>query len=90
MKLLFWLFTFYISAECFAAFWRMDGGDKFCRLAKYLIALTVPIVGLVVVYIKPNCILGWWLLPDVAVALFLWPTTYARFTGGFKNRIGDK
>jgi hypothetical protein len=30
-----------------------------------------------------------WVVPDIAIALFLWPTTYARATGRFQNRIGD-
>lgn len=76
----------------------MNHGDRFCRLAKYITACVVPFVGVGLCYVLPlvmpkipflNWFLSFWLIPDLALSLFLWPTTYARFTGGFKNRIGD-
>jgi len=89
--LIHWLFAVYITTECFLCFYRMDRGDKFCRLFKYVLAVSVPFFGLAMCYLQPNMPHKMdWLLADLSIALFLWPTTYARFTGGFKNRIGDR
>lgn len=89
-KLCMWLFAIYICVECFIQFYKMDRGDKFCRLAKYVTAVGVGFYGVVIAHAVIYQAAFWvWLLPDVAVALFLWPTTYARATGRFKNRIGD-
>lgn len=91
LTLIHWLFAIYIAVECFLCFYRMDRGDRFCRLAKYVVAVVVPFFGLGMCYLQQGLeFIAWWLMPDLAIALFLWPTTYARFTGGFKNRIGDK
>lgn len=98
LTLAHWLFAIYIAVECFICFDRMNRGDRFCRMAKYTIAVIVPFIGLALCYILPliipikiivNLALAIWLIPSLAISLFLWPTTYARFTGGFKNRIGD-
>lgn len=89
-NLIFWLFAIYITIECFVAFYKMDVGDKLCRLAKYSCACSVGLMGVVInvlMFSNPICL--FWLLPDIAISLFLWPTTYARFTGKFSNRIGD-
>lgn len=84
----FWL---YIVTEAFICFWRMHLGDKTCRLLKYLVAAIVPCVGVgLYAFHTSKLIVALWVIPDLAVALFFWPTTYARFTGGFKNRIGDR
>jgi len=85
--ILFWV---YIVIECCICFWRMHRGDKWCRLAKYVTAAVVPSMGVGIYLLCPFKILSaLWLVPDLFVALFFWPTTYARFNGGFKNRIGD-
>lgn len=88
LLILFWL---YIVTECFICFWRMHRGDKLCRLAKYVMACVVPSAGICIFLLcKVKFMAALWLIPDIALALFFWPTTYARFTGGFKNRIGDR
>lgn len=80
----------YIITECFICFWRMHRGDKVCRLAKYVLAAIVPSIGIGIYLFCPvKLMAALWLFADLAIALFFWPTTYARFTGGFKNRIGD-
>jgi hypothetical protein len=87
---LLWGFWVYITTESFICFWRMDNGDRLCRVLKYSLSALVPAIGLGLLYLKPDKVLiVLWLIPDVAIALFFWPTTYARFTGQFKNRIGD-
>lgn len=99
LTLIHWLFAIYIFTECSICWDRMNRGDRFCRLAKYSMASLVPFIGVGLCYTLPLIMpdisfIGWclalWIIPDLAIALFLWPTTYARFTGGFKNRIGDK
>ncbi len=88
--ILFFVFALYITLECFAAFYKMHLGDKLCRLAKYSAACLVGLLGVVFnVQMQSNPVCLIWLIPDTAIALFLWPTTYARLTGQFKNRIGD-
>ena len=89
-KTVMWLFAIYICIECFVAFYKMDRGDKFCRIAKYATSACVGMVGVGIAYVVVYTPVLWlWLVPDIAIALFMWPTTYARATGGFKNRIGD-
>lgn len=84
------LFAVYIITESFICFYRMHRGDRFCRLLKYGAAAVVPFIGIgLYVYKFDPLVLALWLVPDLAVSLFFWPTTYARFNGGFKNRIGD-
>jgi len=88
--LIFLLFAIYITLECFAAFYKMHLGDKICRLGKYGMAMLVGLLGVcfnAVLQADVVCLI--WLVPDLAISLWLWPTTYARFTGQFKNRIGD-
>lgn len=88
--LIMWGFAIYITLECFVAFWRMHQGDKFCRLAKYGMACATGLMGVALHYLLSAHAVVWlWLLPNLSIALFLWPTTYARFTGEFKNRVGD-
>lgn len=88
--IIFWLFAIYITIECFAAFYKMHLGDKLCRLAKYGFACSVGLLGVIFnVGMNSNPICLIWLIPNIAISLFLWPTTYARFTGKFRNRIGD-
>jgi hypothetical protein len=85
-----WLFAIYICVECFVQFYKMDRGDKLCRLVKYAMSVAVPFLGVGIAHKLHYQPAFWvWLVPDFAVALFLWPTTYARFTGRFKNRVGD-
>jgi fatty acid desaturase len=88
---IFWFFAIYIATECFICFYRMHKGDKFCRLAKYFFALATALLALALHYLLNAHVAVWfWLVPNCAVALFLWPTTYARLTGQYKNRIGDR
>lgn len=89
--LLHLLLSLYIVTESFCCFYRMHRGDVFCRMAKYTFACITPLVGIgLLLYKQPQAMQIAWVIPDVAIALFFWPTTYARFTGGFKNRIGDR
>ncbi len=89
-SIIMWLFAIYISLECFVCFYKMHLGDKICRLAKYAFACLVGLVGVCLHYILAGHSFVWvWIIPNLAIALFLWPTTYARFTGKFNNRIGD-
>lgn len=84
------LFAVYIVTEAFICFDRMHRGDRLCRLLKYGTSCVVPFIGIgLCAYKFDEVVLALWLVPDLAVSLFLWPTTYARFNGGFKNRIGD-
>ena len=84
-------FSIYIITESFICFDRMHKGDVLCRLLKYTAAAVVPCIGISLYAFKfSKLVICLWLVPDLAVALFFWPTTYARFTGGFKNRIGDR
>jgi hypothetical protein len=88
--IIFWIFALYIGIECFVAFYKMHWGDKFCRLAKYSFACSVGLLGVVfnvLMLSNPICLI--WLVPDIAISLFLWPTTYSRFAGKFENRMGD-
>ena len=89
-KTFMWLFCIYICTECFIAFYKMDRGDKACRLGKYLASALVGCMGVGIAYaVHYHPALWVWVVPDIAIALFLWPTTYARATGRFQNRIGD-
>jgi hypothetical protein len=89
-SIIMWALGVYIALECFVSFYKMHHGDKFCRLAKYGFALATGLLGVALHYALSGHAVVWlWLVPNLAVALFLWPTTNARFTGGFKNRIGD-
>lgn len=84
-------FAIYIIIEAFLCYYRMHKGDVLCRLLKYTAAAVVPCIGIGFYVFKFSSeVVTWWLVPDFAIALFFWPTTYARFTGGFKNRIGDR
>lgn len=87
---IFWLFALYITLECFAAFYKMHLGDSICRMSKYGMAMLVGLLGVSFnTVLESDLICLIWLVPDIAISLWLWPTTYARFTGQFKNRIGD-
>jgi hypothetical protein len=89
-KTVMWLFAIYICVECFIQFYKMDRGDKLCRLAKYFFSVCVGFAGVILTQLTQYVPFIWfWIIPDIAIALFLWPTTYARATGSFKNRIGD-
>jgi hypothetical protein len=85
-----WLFAIYITIETFVQFSKMDKGDKVCRLFKYISYMLVALIGAGIGFVyKVEDIMWVWLAPNAAIALTLWPTTYARATGQFKNRIGD-
>jgi hypothetical protein len=84
-----WLLGIYISVEVFIVFYKMDGGDKVCRMAKYTGALLVAYTGIAIGYSTKNPYEWVWLIPDLTVALFVWPATYARWKGRYQRRRED-
>lgn len=83
-----WMLGLFIVIESFCAFYKMDNGDKLCRILKYSLGMAVGLVGIWFAHFDK---VTWvWILAQSAIALYMWPTTYARFTGRFRNRVNDR
>lgn len=81
--------AFYVGIECFIAFHKMDCGDRFCRLAKYVVSLIVAVTVIYYGFEAPEKITILVFLMMLAIALFIWPVMIYRIRGDFRNRIGD-
>jgi len=79
----------YIGVECFIAFYKMDRGDKFCRLAKYLAALISSVIVIYYCLRCPQKITLEVFVFLITIFLFIWPVMLYRFRGNYRNRIGD-
>jgi|GEM_PF-3239817 len=80
----------YVGVECFIAFYKMDGGDKLCRLAKYVAALISSAIVVYWFFKAPNQITIPVFIMMLAITLFIWPVMVYRWRGDYRNRIGDK
>jgi len=77
------LVGFYCLLESLSAAADMHKGDRFCRLAKYLLAGTSGLYVILVV-VHSSASIGLLIL-ITAVALGLWPRMVYRITGGRRN-----
>lgn len=78
----------WVTIETFIAAYKMDGGDKLCRVLKYLCTL---VSALLCIWIGVNHKADWfYLIFMLTIALFLWPVIVYRITGRYNNRINDK
>jgi len=80
----------YVSIECFIAFYKMDRGDRLCRLAKYVTSLISSVIVIYWFFRAPNEITISVFVMMLAITLFVWPVMIYRFRGDYRNRIGDK
>jgi hypothetical protein len=79
------LLGFYLLSESIAAAALMHGGDRLCRVAKYLLTGLVGIC-LITEFKSAD---GLHLLMAAALCLFVWPKMLARIEQLFDQLIGD-
>jgi len=77
------LLGLYLLAEAIAAAGLMHGGDRLCRVAKYLVT---GVVGIWLI-VEHDSADAWHLVMAAALALFLWPKMLKRIEKliGFNN-----
>jgi hypothetical protein len=87
-QVIVFIVSIYVMLEALHAIMRMDGGDRLCRVLKYI--STVIASGLVMesAYYKSATLNEF--LSILSIALFLWPTMIYRWRGEYRNRVGDK
>lgn len=79
------LLGLYLVAESISAAALMPGGDRLCRLAKYLVT---GVAGICLVSASKD-VDGLHLIMAAAIALFVWPKMLARIEYIFEQLIGD-
>lgn len=78
----------YVLLESLHAMMRMDGGDKACRVLKYLFTALSGAIVIQHTWRGVVTIAEFYLI--FSLALFLWPTMLYRIRGEYRNRVNDK
>lgn len=78
----------YVVLESVHAMMRMDGGDKLCRVLKYIFTALSGFV--VIQHSWRGAVTTGEFYLIFSLALFLWPTMLYRIRGEYRNRINDK
>lgn len=84
-QIIVFLLGLYLLLESINAAAQMHGGDRFCRVAKYLVT---SIIGLNLM-LSPAEADAMHIIMAIALCLFVWPKMVARLEQLFDELIGD-